>query len=204
MSKKKKDPLTPEEILEHQERQEGKNFIKAKKNPQGRPIILTDELTQKICAAIQRGAHIETAVALCGIHKQTFYDWLKRGKKEPGSIFERFTDAVNKAIAEGEMRDIMNIDQAAMGRKATYLKDAQGKLILDGNGNPILESSALAPTWTASAWRLERKFPDRWGRKDRMELSGSGGGPIETSQESTEERRARIKAMMKRLAMLEE
>ena len=30
------------------------------------------------------------------------------------------------------------------------------------------------------AWRLERRFPDRWGRKDQLkqEITGDSGGPI--------------------------
>lgn len=31
----------------------------------------------------------------------------------------------------------------------------------------------------AAQWWLERKFPDRWGRRDRHELSGPASGPIE-------------------------
>jgi transposase len=33
--------------------------------------------------------------------------------------------------------------------------------------------------WQGAAWRLERKFPDKWGRRDRHELTGKDGGPIE-------------------------
>jgi transposase-like protein len=33
-------------------------------------------------------------------------------------------------------------------------------------------------TWQAAAWYLERKMPDRWGRKERIEHTGAKGGPI--------------------------
>jgi transposase len=41
-----------------------------------------------------------------------------------------------------------------------------------------LEEIRKAKDWTAKAWRLERKFPKRWGRQDRLEHSGPDGGPI--------------------------
>ena len=37
---------------------------------------------------------------------------------------------------------------------------------------------ASETTWQAAAWWLERRFPDRWGRKQRHEISG-GDKPIE-------------------------
>lgn len=33
--------------------------------------------------------------------------------------------------------------------------------------------------WGAAAWKLERLFPDRYGRAQRLEVTGKGGGPIE-------------------------
>jgi hypothetical protein len=40
--------------------------------------------------------------------------------------------------------------------------------------------------WTANAWYLERKFPERWGRKDKLtqEISGKDGKPIEIDSKS--------------------
>lgn len=43
-----------------------------------------------------------------------------------------------------------------------------------------IEMAAKEPkNWSAAAWKLERIFPDRYGRSNRMELTGKGGGPIE-------------------------
>jgi hypothetical protein len=41
--------------------------------------------------------------------------------------------------------------------------------------------AASRENWTAGAWYLERKFPDKWGRKDKLtqEISGKDGKPIE-------------------------
>jgi len=107
----------------------------------GRPTKLTPELQRKITDAIRAGNYMETAAAYAGIHKDTLYAWLKRGArdKSPKSPYRQFSDAVEKALAEAEVRDVALIAKAA------------------------------EKEWQAAAWRLERKFPDRWGRKDRVQ-----------------------------------
>jgi hypothetical protein len=113
--------------------------------PRGRPTKLTQELQSQIVAAIQHGCYVETAAQMVGVAKQTFYDWLKKGARAADTkgkltAAERrhleFSDAVKRAMAQSEFRDIHVIDQAAQ----------QGQ-------------------WQAAAWKLERKHHARWGRK---------------------------------------
>lgn len=118
----------------------------------GRPIQLTEELQTTIIENIKIGAYVETAAASAGISKNTFYDWLKRGARarqagdwpEEEDQFVRFSDAIKKAIADAEIRDVALIARAAQ------------------------------VNWTAAAWRLERKFPNRWGRKEQTKVEHSG------------------------------
>ena len=132
-----------------------------------RPTKLTPKLQDEIIKVIRSGNYIETACAYVGINKSTFYDWLKRGAREKDRVaknpkakvrkdeqpFVDFSNEVEKALAHAEIRDVAIIGKAA------------------------------EENWQAAAWRLERKFPDRWGRKDKyaLEHSGKDGGPIETS-----------------------
>lgn len=136
----------------------------------GRPSKLTKELHDQIVQVIRAGNYIETACAYVGINKSTFYEWLKRGAREKQRVdqnprarirkeerkFVDLSNAVEKALAHAEIRDVAMIAKA-------------------GEEN-----------WQASAWRLERKFPKRWGRKDNLqaniEHTGKDGGAIETSQ----------------------
>lgn len=115
----------------------------------GRPTKLNPEIKNKIVTAIRAGNYIETAAAYAGISKNTLYDWLRRGEREKQRVeknprykirkseqpFVDFSDAVEKALAEAEVRDVAIIAKAAEDQ------------------------------WQAAAWRLERKFPDKWGRK---------------------------------------
>lgn len=117
----------------------------------GRPIKLDQTIHDKIYTAIRSGNYIETAAAYAGINKTTLYEWLKRGeraiqtaeatgRKIPAKEqpFASFSNAIEKALAEAEMNDVKRITAAAR-------KD-----------------------WHAAAWRLERKFPSRWGRKHQV------------------------------------
>ena len=140
-------------------------------------LRLTDEVMKKICNSLRAGAYIETACALAGVSKVSLYAWLKKGNDKPNSIYGEFLNAVDKAQAEAEMRDLINIDNSAMGRKYEYERDANGKLVMNQNGDPILITQGQQASWQASAWRLERKHPKKWGRLDRIETSGSNIAP---------------------------
>jgi len=102
---------------------------------------------EQIVAAVRAGNFIETAAAFAGISKQTLYNWLKEGARERDrrengekadhtkDLYVQFSFQIEQALAEAEMRDVEIITKAAEQQ------------------------------WQAAAWRLERKYPDRWGRK---------------------------------------
>lgn len=39
----------------------------------------------------------------------------------------------------------------------------------DAEGNPIVKRDEVKSNWTAAAWKLERRFPLKWGRYDRSD-----------------------------------
>lgn len=106
-----------------------------------RPTKLTTEIQAKIVEAIGKGAYVAVAAESVGITAATFYNWMKRGSKAKSGQFFEFFDAIKKAEAEAETKQI-------------------GTILV-----------ASASNWQAAAWWLERKFPQRWGRKDRMPVS---------------------------------
>ena len=139
----------------------------------GRKTKLTEEVLIRLIEAIRAGNYIYTACAYAGIHKDTYYEWLEKAKHPDASpLLNRLSDEVEKARAEAEMRNVLNIQRAA------------------GGG-----------TWQASAWWLERSFPDRWGRK--TEILGPNQGPLQvevTRDELTE----RITALLATVAEKDE
>lgn len=128
----------------------------------GRPHLATPETCAKIVALVQAGNYIETAAAAAGVVKSTVYSWLKRGAREKRRVaksprckirkrelpFVEFSNAVERAQGESESADVMLIAKASEKH------------------------------WQAAAWRLERKFSKRWGRKDS--LAHTGGGKKDT------------------------
>lgn len=112
-----------------------------------RPTVLTPELHDKIIKALQAGAYMETAAAYAGISKDTFFRWLKAGARynvaveqgkphdESDAPYGAFSDSITKAMADAELTDLILIGKAAKQEKY----------------------------WTAAAWRLERKYPQRYG-----------------------------------------
>ena len=110
----------------------------------GRPTKIGPEVTERILMMIRAGNYLETAAAHAGIAKVTLFDWLRRGGRESSGVYREFRDAVDKALADAEIHDV------------------------------LLIGKACEKQWQAAAWRLERKFPGRWGRKVEIR-SGSKG-----------------------------
>lgn len=140
----------------------------------GRPDKLTEERARKIVNLIASGSYVETAAAACGVSKNTLYDWLKRGARAPHGKFKKFADDVAEAAAKAEARDVLVIDRAASGHDVvrTTRKIEKG-IVVEETTTTTREFD-----WRAAAWRLERKFPKRWGLIERIEHSGPDGGPI--------------------------
>jgi hypothetical protein len=119
---------------------------KGSPRPPGRPTKLTAELKEAICEAVRGGNYIETAAAMCGVSKQVLYTWMKAGARDEDAAHVAFLDAVRKAQADAEGRNVALIAKAGQTQ------------------------------WQASAWFLERSQPKKWGLRVRVhvveELSG--------------------------------
>lgn len=121
----------------------------------GRPTKLTPEIQERIVEALQAGNYQETACEYAGISAGTFYRWMAEGNEDDAPVMLReFREAVIKARARAEVRNVA-----------------------------LIQNAANAGTWQASAWWLERSFPNRWGRHTKItqEVSGPEGGPIEVT-----------------------
>ncbi len=102
-----------------------------------------------------------------------------------------FVEKIEKATATAEVRDLTVIDKVAQGgipmgsttrtvRRVPMISNITGEPVRDPLTNEILyreETSEVTteartlPQWTAAAWRLERRNPDRWSRFSRTQVS---------------------------------
>lgn len=129
----------------------------------GRPTKLTPEIQERIVNAIRTGNYLETAAEYGGVCKVTFYEWMKRGKKEK----ERLAEDGRKKVRQSE-RDFVNFLNAVTRARA----EAEVR-------NVTIIQKAAQEDWRASAWYLEQSFQDTWGhKKQQMEHFGPGGGPL--------------------------
>lgn len=148
-----------------------------KKDP-GAPTKLTPELIDKISSYIRLGAYVETAAASAGVHKATFYEWMKKGAQKKSGLCRALNDAVSKAVADGELRDLKRIEDAAQGtRTAILLKDETGKQVVDKDGMNVY-IKPMDPDWKAAAWKMERRNPKQWGPRQTIEHGGKDGEPL--------------------------
>ena len=60
-----------------------------------------------------------------------------------------------------------------------------------------LVQKAMVDDWKAAMTWMERKFPDRWSRGERREITGAGGGPVEVNDVSAREQLAGLLAGMR-------
>jgi hypothetical protein len=78
----------------------------------GRPTKLTPELQEELLKALKGGAYVEDACGYVGIHKDTFYEWMRRGA-DGDDLYSEFSDAVEKARASAVVRNIALLQKAA-------------------------------------------------------------------------------------------
>lgn len=146
----------------------------------------------RIVQCIRMGGYIETAAATAAVSKVSVYEWLKVGATANDrhhrqgvplaklTAHERrcmeFANAVAEAEALAEMDDVATLAElAGPGRTRTTTTMKR-----DGSGD-VLEHTTrteeLDPDARVLMWRLERRHPDRWGRR-RLEVSGPDGDAI--------------------------
>ncbi len=101
---------------------------------------LNKRVCETICEGLRKGNYVTTCCRAVGISQRTYYNWKKKGE-EGEEPYATFLQKVDEAEAEGEM--------AMM---------------------EIIHDNAISGNWLSSAWVLERKYPNRFGKRERMEL----------------------------------
>lgn len=141
----------------------------------GRPIELTQAILDRVKQVLPVVLYLETVADYIGISRISFRGWLKRGAREikrlekskrnkplaKEAIFVDFFNVVKSSIAEGEV-----FGAGVIKRAATPVKNEDGEIIQKGQ-------------WQAAAWLLERRFPERWAEKQKLEHGNPGDNDSE-------------------------
>ena len=112
-------------------------------------LKLSDATINVLVSVIKAGNYAVTACNLAGIPEQTFYAWLQQADKDElvgatsqESLYIRLKESIKNAEADAEVSLVDMVTGVA-------LKDRN---------------------WIAGMTLLERRHPDRWGRKDRTRI----------------------------------
>lgn len=110
-------------------------------------LKLTDERQAAICDAVRAGVRPEIAAVYSGVGARTFYRWMSLGRAADAEpVYVGFVEAIELALAEWEARDVLLIGEAAK------------------------------EDWRAAAWRLERRLPKLYGKRERHEIANADDG----------------------------
>ena len=110
-----------------------------------------EQFVANLCQALKSGNTKKNACLLAGCSETQLYKWLRDSDAEiPGTLANQFAESIKKSQAEAQNRNIVLIQKAAQ------------------------------TNWTAAAWYLERSDPNNWGKREKHEVSGPDGKPIET------------------------
>ncbi len=115
---------------------------------------MTEQVQKIICETVGNGGTDRAAALRAGIDPRTLRRWKQQGG-DGEEPYAAFLAAYEKAEGDFALRHLLLI----------------GKAGTDG-------------TWQASAWLLERRYPEEYGRKvvqGQFEHSGPGGGPLEVA-----------------------
>lgn len=135
----------------------------------GRKLALTVEMMREIEQILKEGNYQQTAYECVGISNEAYYSWIKRGKAAiekaldgheltaDEQLLAEFADTVKRAIAFGKRRNVGLIAQAA-------IKD-----------------------WHAAAWMLERTDPERYGRRDKVNVDSKVEQTLKIENKQVEE-----------------
>lgn len=112
--------------------------------PIGAPPKLDTDLVARITIAVERGVTWEVAAQVAGVHPRTLLEWRDRGADDD----EAGRDTV----------------YAHLHREVICAR-AAGETSLVG----LIRRHGVTD-WRAAAWLLERSRPERWARRDKLDV----------------------------------
>jgi len=122
----------------------------------GAGLKLTADRQALICDAVRAGVRPEVAAVYNGVGARSYYRWMALGRAADAEpVYVAFVEAVELALAEWEARDVLLIGEAAK------------------------------EDWHAAAWRLERRLPKGYGKRERHEIANADEGSFRIAAASS-------------------
>lgn len=115
---------------------------------------LTPSVRERILTALRAGNSRMVAMQYGGIPQGTWHGWMQRADPAHPNFAPRYAEFK----AEIELAET----------------DAEVRAV-----NAIMRAGLVNGDTKSLQWWLERRHPDRWGRRDRLALSGPNDGPVQ-------------------------
>jgi len=120
---------------------------------------------------------VTVACDVVGFHKSTFYRWIKKGEAATEGKYFSFARMVVRARAEWERRQVAAIEAAGADYEA---EEDWAEQWTKGEGKDAETRSKVVKKrrkkkgdWRARAFLLERKMPEKYGPKQKVEVEGN-------------------------------
>lgn len=141
----------------------------------GRPTVLTTDVAKAYNGAIIAGANLREAAHVAGISPRTVQLWRNRLVDTYGTL-EDAVDTPDDQLPDDDTTE------PTLRSLILFFRDierAQSVAIADRLRR--IRQAGEQGMWTADAWWLERNFPDRYGRRQRIDHAGVPDEPVEIS-----------------------
>ena len=129
------------------------------------PSKLTPDTQARIVQALRLGATFELAAQYGGVSYDTFNNWRKRGEAE----LDRMARARTRTDAGPDELPFVQFFEATKAAEADAVVGWLAKI----------EKAASDGNWQAAAWKLERRYPQDYGRTVvQNEITRRDGGAV--------------------------
>lgn len=169
------------------------------KRPHGGQLAINPLRMARILRALAGGNYIKTACAYAGITPHTYRNWLNIGEAHIEEVRATGVDpeeAINDWLEQpgnepGSYQDDAKLWKAPGPKEFDpYRWPCVLFVTLAERASAQAEVAAVAQVrlagpnnWAAAMTFLERRHPEKWGRRDRVAMEGvQGGAPIQVQQ----------------------
>ncbi|MFN2467033.1 MAG: hypothetical protein ABR521_02715 [Gaiellaceae bacterium] len=119
-----------------------------------RPQRYTKTVHRRICEAVREGCYLGDAFGFAGIHRSTGFEWLRLGREHPA-----------------EHPDFARLVADVESEESAFVHEMHGHILGAAR-------SREPQTWQAAMTILERRYPDRYGRRETTIIEG-GESPLQ-------------------------
>lgn len=150
------------------------------KKSTGRKTKLTPLMLESLVTACRLGLADHKAAGFAGVSPMSLIKWKTKGEDHRNnrkrSIYRQLLEKLEKATADRQAEALVRVRKHAEGLFTETKKRTVNHP--DGTKTVSIEETTKAPRLEADTWFLERSAPNEWGPKNRTEVTGANGGPV--------------------------